>query len=73
MMTVRLIGIAALLALFATPLAIAAEPVDFAHDVVPILRQHCGQCHTGDKKKGGLSLNTRIEPTLRVALTSRIP
>jgi Protein of unknown function (DUF1549)/Protein of unknown function (DUF1553)/Planctomycete cytochrome C len=37
----------------------AAEPIDFAHDIVPILRQHCGQCHTGDKKKGGYSLNTR--------------
>jgi Protein of unknown function (DUF1549)/Protein of unknown function (DUF1553)/Planctomycete cytochrome C len=40
---------------------LAAEPVDFAHDVVPILRQHCGQCHTGDKKKGGLSFNTRAD------------
>jgi hypothetical protein len=41
------------------PAAPAAEPIDFAHDIVPILRQHCGQCHTGDKKKGGLSLNNR--------------
>src|SRR5437879_12655515 len=38
---------------------LAAEPVDFAHQIVPILRQHCGQCHTGDKKKGGYSMNTR--------------
>src|SRR5262245_57558071 len=37
----------------------AAEPLDFAHDIVPIVRQHCGQCHTGDKKKGGYSMNTR--------------
>jgi hypothetical protein len=37
----------------------AAEPIDFAHDVVPILRKHCGQCHTGDSKKGGYSMNTR--------------
>ena len=37
----------------------APAPVDFAHDIVPILRQHCGECHTGDKKKGGLSFNTR--------------
>src|SRR5436305_10488632 len=37
----------------------AAEPIDFAHDIVPILRTHCGQCHTGDKKKGGYSMNTR--------------
>lgn len=36
-----------------------AAPVDFAHEVVPILRKHCGECHTGDKKKGGLSMNTR--------------
>jgi 2-oxoglutarate dehydrogenase E2 component (dihydrolipoamide succinyltransferase) len=27
--------------------------------VVPILRKHCSECHTGDKKKGGLSMNTR--------------
>ncbi len=39
--------------------ASAAEPIDFAHEIVPILRQHCGQCHTGDKKKGGYSMNTR--------------
>src|SRR5262245_632293 len=37
----------------------AAEPVDFAHEIVPILRQHCGNCHTGDKKEGGYSMNTR--------------
>jgi hypothetical protein len=40
-----------------------AADVDFAHDVVPILKQHCGECHTGRQKKGGLSLNTR-ETTL---------
>lgn len=37
----------------------AATPVDFAHEIVPILRESCGECHTGDKKKGGLSFNTR--------------
>jgi cytochrome c551/c552 len=36
-----------------------AAPVDFAHEVVPILRKHCVECHAGDKKKGGLSMNTR--------------
>ena len=45
------------LSLAAVPLS-AAE-VDFAHDIVPVLKQHCGQCHTGDQQKGGLSLNTR--------------
>ena len=42
--------------LLSTP-AIAA--VDFAHQIVPILREHCAECHTGDKKKGGLSINDR--------------
>ena len=38
---------------------LSAKEIDFAHDIVPILKQHCGKCHTGDQKKGGLSLNTR--------------
>jgi len=36
-----------------------AEEIDFAHDIVPIFKQHCAKCHTGDQKKGGFSLNTR--------------
>ena len=36
-----------------------AQAVDFAHEVVPILRKHCGECHTGDARQGGFSLNTR--------------
>ena len=34
---------------------------DFSHDIVPILREHCAACHTGDKKKGGLSMNSRSD------------
>lgn len=37
----------------------AAEKLDFAHDVAPILQKRCAKCHTGTQKKGGLSLNTR--------------
>jgi hypothetical protein len=33
--------------------------IDFAHDVVPILKAHCVECHGGKKAKGGFSLNTR--------------
>lgn len=40
-----------------------ARAVDFSHDVVPILRVHCGKCHTGDARQGGFSLNTK-ESTL---------
>ena len=47
-----------LLLLGTIPSAGAAE-IDFAHDIVPVLRKHCGQCHTGDKKQGGFSMNTR--------------
>ena len=39
----------------------AAAAVDFSHGIVPILREHCAACHAGDKKKGGLSMNSRAE------------
>ncbi|MEM1295253.1 MAG: DUF1549 domain-containing protein, partial [Verrucomicrobiota bacterium] len=39
----------------------AAASVDFAHEVMPILKTHCAECHTGQKKKGGLAMNTRAE------------
>jgi len=38
---------------------LAAADVDFAHEVAPILREHCAECHLDDKKKGGFSMNTR--------------
>ena len=37
----------------------AAEPIDFAHQVVPVLREHCIECHGGGEAKGSFSLNTR--------------
>jgi mono/diheme cytochrome c family protein len=37
----------------------AQESFDFAHKILPVLKKHCAQCHTGEQKKGGLSLNTR--------------
>src|SRR5205809_3468954 len=59
----RLFGVFSVLfaSVVGAPLSSAAEPIDFAHQIVPILRTHCGACHTGDQKKGGLSLNTRAE------------
>jgi hypothetical protein len=43
----------------ATALAplLSAAP-DFVHEVVPIFKKHCAECHTDMKKKGGLSMNT---------------
>lgn len=48
-----------LVAAFTVSTKLAAAEVDFAHDVVPILKQHCAKCHTGNQLKGGLSFNTR--------------
>lgn len=36
-----------------------AKPVDFAHDIVPLLKARCAECHTRGKYKGSLSLDTR--------------
>src|SRR3569623_3314999 len=47
------------LLLFLTfPSALTAA-VDFSHQVEPVLKEHCAECHTGDKKKGGFSMNDR--------------
>ncbi len=38
-----------------------AKPIDFAHEIVPLLKKHCVKCHAGESKKGGFSFNTRAE------------
>ena len=48
-----------LLPLLAFAVSIRAAGVDFAHQVAPILKKHCAECHTGAKKKGGLSMDNR--------------
>lgn len=50
--------------LVAIPNSIQAdEPaiIDFSHEIVPILRKHCEECHVGDHRKGSFSINTRLE------------
>ncbi|MEI6239340.1 MAG: DUF1549 domain-containing protein [Planctomycetia bacterium] len=37
----------------------SARAVDFAHEVVPLIKKHCGECHAGDARQGGFSMNTR--------------
>ena len=37
----------------------ADDPPDFSREVKPILKHHCAKCHTGTRKKGGFSINTR--------------
>ncbi|MEM7478894.1 MAG: c-type cytochrome domain-containing protein, partial [Planctomycetota bacterium] len=36
-----------------------SQGVDFAHEIVPILKKHCVECHGGGPAKGGFSINTR--------------
>lgn len=36
-----------------------SRQLDFAHDVVPILKKHCVDCHGGREAKGSFSMNTR--------------
>jgi hypothetical protein len=41
-----------------------AEPpkkVDFAHDILPLLKTRCAECHTNGKYKGSFSLDSRAE------------
>jgi mono/diheme cytochrome c family protein len=41
------------------PAPAADGPIDFAHDVLPTLRQRCAACHTNGNYKGELSMDTR--------------
>jgi len=35
------------------------KPLDFNHDVLPILKKHCASCHTNGTYKSGISFDTR--------------
>jgi hypothetical protein len=59
----RMCGVIAFCALVMVTAMAAAPPagaaVDFAHDIVPILKARCAKCHTSGTYKGGFSLDTR--------------
>src|SRR5579859_8041761 len=46
------------LMLFIDPVR-AADRVDFAHDILPLLKARCAECHTDGKHKGDVSFDTR--------------
>jgi hypothetical protein len=56
----------------------AGEPkkIDFVHDIVPIIKARCAECHTNSKYKGGLSFDTREDllktKTIKEELLKRI-
>ena len=51
----------AALLLSASTVSQAADPVEFARDVKPILEVHCLKCHGDERPKGDLNLTTRTE------------
>lgn len=53
----------------AAPLAPKSGEIDFAHDVLPILKQHCAKCHTGGKHEGDFSLASRKDMLSSGAVT----
>jgi hypothetical protein len=54
-----LAGMAFLLALTSSLPAQETAKIDFVHDIVPILKANCAECHTNGKYKGSVSLDTR--------------
>src|SRR5215469_10112226 len=53
-----------MITLLAVTGAVRAQPpkkVDFAHDIVPLLKARCASCHTNGKYKGSFSLDTRAD------------
>ena len=48
-----------------------ANALDFVHEVAPLLKKKCGECHTGDARQGGFSINKRDD--LRRDGDSEIP
>ena len=52
------VSVLALIPIVAQPM-FAQKPIDFAHDIVPVLRKHCAECHSGDNRKGSFSIDTR--------------
>lgn len=56
----RLAAVAAML--LAVPQAARAQDsTDFAHDIVPILKARCVECHGNGNRKGALSIDTRAD------------
>lgn len=55
----RFASIAFSLLTAATTLAGEPKKIDFVHDIVPVIKARCAECHTNGKYKGGVSFDTR--------------
>jgi hypothetical protein len=60
---VWVLGVIGLLTLAASATATGGaeqkKPVDFAHDIAPLIKARCAKCHTDGTYKGSFSLDTR--------------
>lgn len=54
-------GIVWMLLGFSCQFVYAQQKIDFAHDILPILKQRCAECHTNGVFNGGLSLESRSQ------------
>lgn len=58
-MRLRFLSASIAASLLWTFVAPAAAAVDFAHDVLPILKTHCVKCHANGTYKGSFSIDTK--------------
>jgi hypothetical protein len=49
----------AFLLVLSLPAVGTAAPIDFAHDILPLLKTRCAGCHTAGTYKGSVSMDTR--------------
>src|SRR5262245_9653791 len=54
-----LLSCAAAVADDATAQESAEKPVDFAHEILPLIKARCAKCHTAGTYKGDVSMDTR--------------
>src|SRR5215510_14452297 len=54
-------GLVALAVLAGPGQAQSPKKVDFSHDVLPLLKARCAECHTNGKYKGSFSLDSRAD------------
>ena len=55
------LGLLLLALALCVPCVRADQPkgIDFAHDIAPLIKARCGECHTNGTYKGSVSLDTR--------------
>ena len=44
-----------------SPKTDAAPRIDFVHDIAPLIKARCAECHTNGKYKGSVSMDTRAD------------